>query len=78
MVPEMSTAAGELVLKSSIVWVASRAGPANEPQRRVMTCRRRGEGLSSRTKLHIVCDNYGTRKHPGMQAWLTKNPRIMH
>jgi transposase len=30
-------------------------------------------------KLHIVCDNYGTHKHPRVQAWLTKNPRItMH
>jgi DDE superfamily endonuclease len=32
-----------------------------------------------RVKLHIVCDNYGTHKHPRVKAWLTKNPRItMH
>ena len=32
-----------------------------------------------RKKLHIVCDNYATHKHPAVQAWLTKNPRItMH
>ena len=32
-----------------------------------------------RVKLHIVCDNYGTHKHPKVQAWLAKNPRIsMH
>lgn len=32
-----------------------------------------------RVKLHIVCDNYATHKHPTVQAWLTKNPRItMH
>ena len=32
-----------------------------------------------RRKLHIVCDNYATHKHPAVQAWLTKNPRItMH
>ena len=30
-------------------------------------------------KLHIVCDNYGTHKHPKVAAWLAKNPRItMH
>jgi transposase len=29
-----------------------------------------------RTKLHIVCDNYGTHKHPNVNAWLAKNPRI--
>ena len=29
-----------------------------------------------RKKLHIVCDNYGTHKHPNVQAWLAKNPRI--
>jgi transposase len=29
-----------------------------------------------RKKLHIVCDNYSTHKHPNVQAWLAKNPRI--
>ena len=29
-----------------------------------------------RKKLHIVCDNYGTHKHPNVTAWLAKNPRI--
>lgn len=32
-----------------------------------------------RVKLHIVCDNYATHKHPTVQAWLARNPRItMH
>jgi transposase len=32
-----------------------------------------------RVQLHIVCDNYGTHKHPAVKAWLAKNPRItMH
>ena len=32
-----------------------------------------------RVELHIVCDNYGTHKHPRVKAWLAKNPRItMH
>jgi transposase len=29
-----------------------------------------------RKKLHIVCDNYATHKHPTVKAWLEKNPRI--
>jgi transposase len=29
-----------------------------------------------RRKLHIVCDNYATHKHPNVQAWLAKNPRV--
>jgi transposase len=29
-----------------------------------------------RTKLHIVVDNYATHKHPDVQAWLARNPRI--
>ena len=29
-----------------------------------------------RVPLHIVADNYGTHKHPGVTAWLAKNPRI--
>jgi transposase len=32
-----------------------------------------------RVKLHIVCDNYATHKHPSVQAWLARNRRItMH
>ena len=32
-----------------------------------------------RVPLHIVVDNYATHKHPDVQAWLAKNPRItMH
>jgi transposase len=29
-----------------------------------------------RVKLHVVCDNYGTHKHPEVNAWLTKHPRV--
>jgi len=32
--------------------------------------------LPSRRKLHIVADNYATHKHPEVQSWLAKNPRI--
>jgi transposase len=29
-----------------------------------------------RRRLHVVCDNYGTHKHPKVNAWLAKNARI--
>jgi transposase len=28
------------------------------------------------TDLHVICDNYATRKHAEVRAWLAKNPRI--
>ncbi len=32
-----------------------------------------------RVELHVVCDNYATHKHPKIEAWLAKNPRVtMH
>src|SRR4029077_7178915 len=33
-------------------------------------------GEYPRRKLHIVADNYATHKHPDVQTWLAKNPRI--
>jgi hypothetical protein len=30
-----------------------------------------------RRRLHIVVDSYATHKHPDVQAWLAKNPRII-
>jgi transposase len=33
------------------------------------------EGLD----IHVVCDNYGTHKHPNVKTWLDKHPRFhMH
>src|SRR6476661_3911661 len=29
-----------------------------------------------RVKLHVVCDNYATHKHPVVTAWLARHPRI--
>jgi transposase len=29
-----------------------------------------------RVRLHLVCDNYATHKHPAVKNWLTRNPRI--
>jgi transposase len=32
-----------------------------------------------RVPLHVVADNYATHKHPAVQAWLAKHPRVrMH
>jgi transposase len=27
-------------------------------------------------QVHMICDNYGTHKHPNVKAWLTKHPRF--
>jgi transposase len=27
-------------------------------------------------ELHLICDNYGTHKHPAVQAWLAAHPRF--
>ena len=29
-----------------------------------------------RRQLHVIADNYATHNHPGVNAWLDKNPRI--
>ena len=29
-----------------------------------------------RRELHLICDNYGTHKHPNVKAWLAKHPRF--
>jgi transposase len=29
-----------------------------------------------RVKLHVICDNYATHKHPDVEAWLAKHKRI--
>ena len=30
-------------------------------------------------ELHLICDNYATHKHPNVQAWLERHPRVhMH
>jgi hypothetical protein len=28
--------------------------------------------------LHLIADNYATHKHPVVQEWLSKHPRIQH
>jgi hypothetical protein len=29
-----------------------------------------------RVQLCVICDNYATHKHPNVEAWLNKNPRV--
>jgi DDE superfamily endonuclease len=29
-----------------------------------------------RVRLHVVCDNYATHKHPNVKAWLVEHPRV--
>jgi len=32
-----------------------------------------------RREIHLICDNYGTHKHPKVKAWLAEHPRFhMH
>jgi transposase len=30
----------------------------------------------ARRELHLICDNYGTHKHPAVKQWLAAHPRI--
>ena len=39
--------------------------------------RRLDEAFPGETPLHLVMDNYGTPKHPKVQAWLKRNPRFI-
>jgi len=29
-----------------------------------------------RREIHLICDNYGTHKHPAVRAWLAEHPRF--
>jgi len=29
-----------------------------------------------RKEIHLICDNYGTHKHPRLRQWLVANPRL--
>lgn len=31
---------------------------------------------SSRREIHVICDNYGTHKHPKVRDWLKEHPRF--
>src|SRR5216683_6117460 len=34
-----------------------------------------GQALSQ-AELHLICDNYGTHKHPAVKQWLAAHPRF--
>src|SRR6201987_868685 len=39
--------------------------------------RRLDQEFAGQTSLHLVMDNYGTHKHPNVQAWLKGHPRFL-
>ena len=39
--------------------------------------RRLDREFPGKTPLHLVMDNYGTHKHPDVQAWLKRHPRFV-
>ena len=39
--------------------------------------RRLDQEFPGQTPLHLVMDNYGTHKHPKVQAWLKGHPRFL-
>ena len=39
--------------------------------------RRLDQEFPGETPLHLVMDNYGTHKHPNVQAWMKKHPRFI-
>jgi transposase len=39
--------------------------------------KRLDEEFPGKVPLHLVLDNYGTHKHPRVQAWLKRNPRFV-
>jgi hypothetical protein len=39
--------------------------------------RRLDQEFPGEIPLHLVMDNYGTHKHPNVQAWLKKHPRVL-
>jgi transposase len=32
--------------------------------------------VPKRLQIHMICDNYGTHKHPNVKKWLAKHPRF--
>ena len=39
--------------------------------------RRLDQEFPGEIRLHLVMDNYGTHKHPRVQAWMTRHPRFI-
>src|SRR2546426_5393513 len=49
----------------------------HRPQEFLRFLRRLDEEFPGQTPLHLVMDNYGTHKHPKVQAWLKRHPRFI-
>ena len=53
--------------------------PRHRHQEFLKFLRRLDDEFPPELKLHLVLDNYGTHKHPKVQAWLKRHPRfILH
>ena len=50
--------------------------PRHRHQEFMRFLRRLDDGFPGEVKLHLVLDNYGTHKHPKVQAWLERHPRF--
>ena len=50
--------------------------PRHRHQEFLRFLRRLDDEFPETVKLHLVLDNYGTHKHPKVQAWLERHPRF--
>ena len=51
--------------------------PRHRHQEFLKFLRRLDDEFPEKLKLHLVLDNYGTHKHPKVQAWLARHPRFV-
>jgi transposase len=51
--------------------------PRHRHQEFLKFLRRLDDEFPEKLKLHLVLDNYGTHKHPRVQAWLARHPRFV-
>lgn len=59
--------------------VIGQCSPRHRHQEFLKFLRRLDDEFPPELKLHLVLDNYGTHKHPKVQAWLKRHPRfILH
>src|SRR5262245_29930732 len=68
---------GTTSLFAALVAATGKVTGACYPQHRhqeLLTFLRQVAKAYPRVPLHIVVDNYGTRKHPDVQAWLARHP----
>jgi len=50
--------------------------PQHRHQEFIRFLKRIDQETSTEFELHLIVDNYGTHKHPGVERWLRRNPRF--